>query len=99
MEQQHTHTNYLKKAARIVLKVVLFLFLFVIMLFLLLLTPPVQRFAVSQAENYLEKKLGTKVQIGGVSIGFPRKVALNNIYVEDKTRDTLLYGGSLKVDI
>ncbi|HUP12837.1 MAG TPA: hypothetical protein VM187_11505, partial [Niastella sp.] len=41
----------------------------------------------------------TEVEIGGVSIGLPRKVVLNNIYIEDKTHDTLLYGGSIKADI
>lgn len=99
MEQQKTKPEYLKKIARILLKVVLGLFLFVILVFLLLLTPPVQRFAVSKAEAFLEKKLGTNVEIGGVSIGLPRRVALNNIYIEDKTKDTLLYGGSIKADI
>lgn len=99
MEQQKTHRTILQKTARVVLKVILFLFLFVILVFLLLLTPPVQRFAASKAENYLEKKLGTRVDIGGVSIGLPNRVSLNNIYLEDKTRDTLLYGGSIKVDI
>jgi translocation and assembly module TamB len=99
MEQQKTKADYLKKIGRITLKVILGIFLFVLLLFLLLLTPPVQRFAVSKAEAFLEKKLGTRVEIGGVSIGLPRRVALNNIYIEDKTGDTLLYGGGIKADI
>jgi hypothetical protein len=99
MEQQKPKQPILIKIGRITLKVILGLFLFVILLFLLLLTPPVQRFAVNKAEAFLEKKLGTQVEIGGVSIGLPRRVALNNIYIEDKTRDTLLYGGSIKADI
>src|SRR5438309_6789769 len=99
MEQQKTQHTFLQKTARVLLKIILFLFLFVILLLLLLLTPPVQRFAASKAKNYLEKKLRTKVQIGGVSIGLPNRVALNNIYIEDKTKDTLVYGGSIKTDI
>src|SRR6476469_3273427 len=99
MEQQKTHHTLLQKTARVLLKIILFLFLFIILVFLLLLTPPVQKFAASKAANYLEKKLGTKVEIGGVSIGLPRRVALNNIYIEDKTHDTLVYGGSIKIDI
>ncbi len=99
MEQKNTKHNYLKKAGRILLKVVGGILLLIIILFLLLLTPPVQRFAVNKAENFLEKKLGTQVEIGGVSIGFPRRVSFNNIYIEDKTKDTLLYGGSIKADI
>jgi hypothetical protein len=87
-----TKTEYQlpKKIGSILLKVVLGIFLLVIVLVLLLLTPPVQRFAVNKAENFLEKKLGTRVEIGGISIGLPRKVVLSNIYLEDKTRDTFI---------
>lgn len=81
------------------LKVVLFLLAFIILLFLLILTPPVQRFATTRVETYLEKKLKTKVQIGAISIGLPRKVVLENIYIEDQAKDTLLSGESIKADI
>ncbi|MDB5196864.1 MAG: hypothetical protein JWP88_1235 [Flaviaesturariibacter sp.] len=88
-----------QRIGRIVLKTILFLFLFVVVLFLLLLTPPVQRFATTQVENYLEKKLKTKVEIGSISIGLPRKVVLHDIYLEDQTKDTLISGGTIKADI
>ena len=57
MEQELPRTNYPQKIARILLKVVLFIVLFVVLLFLLLLTPPVQRFATTRVENFLENKL------------------------------------------
>ncbi|MBD0294927.1 MAG: translocation/assembly module TamB [Flavisolibacter sp.] len=89
----------MKRIARILLKVVLFLLLFAIVLFLLLLTPPVQKFATGLAENFLQKKLQTRVEIGSISIGLPKKVVLNDIYIEDKTKDTLIAGGTIKANI
>jgi autotransporter translocation and assembly factor TamB len=89
----------IQRAARIVLKVILFLFLFIIVLFLLILTPPVQRFATSRVENFLEKKLQTKVDIGSISIGLPRNVQLKNIFIADRSGDTLIAGGLIKADI
>jgi hypothetical protein len=97
-----THTNTrtpVQRIARVILKTILFLLLFVVVLFLLLLTPPVQRFATIQVENFLEKKLKTKVEIGSISIGLPRKVVLHDIYLEDQTKDTLISGGTIKADI
>ena len=91
--------NILKKAGRIVLKTFLFLILFVILVLALILTPPVQRFATRQAENFLEKKLKTRVDIGKIYIGFPKDVVMDNIYLEDRQKDTLLYGGSIRVDL
>ncbi|MDQ3682685.1 MAG: hypothetical protein M3352_06390, partial [Bacteroidota bacterium] len=89
----------LQKTARIIIKIVLFLLLFIVILFLLVLTPPVQRFATTKVENFLEKKLKTKVEIGSISIGLPRKVVLNDIFLEDQTKDTLISGGTIKADI
>ena len=99
METEKKEINYPQKIARIILKVILFIFIFVVVLFLLLLTPPVQRFATTRVAHFLENKLNTKVEIGSISIGLPRKVVLKNIYIEDQTKDTLLYGGSIKANI
>ncbi len=65
----------------------------------LIITPPVQNFIKNKATSWLSKKLDTKVSIGKIYIGFPKKIVLENIYVEDKTKDTLLSGGKVKVDI
>jgi hypothetical protein len=99
MQTEKRSITILKRAARILLKVVLFLVLFVVLVFLLILTPPVQRFATNKVENFLEKKLQTKVEVGRIAIGLPRKVWLEHIYIEDRTKDTLLSGGAIKVDI
>ncbi|HYF33590.1 MAG TPA: translocation/assembly module TamB domain-containing protein [Chitinophagaceae bacterium] len=75
------------------------LLLLVVLIFILVQTPPVQNFARKKIESYLEGKLKTEVSIGKLYIGFPNSVSLQNVYVEDLQKDTLLYGGRLAVDI
>ncbi|GAA4737778.1 translocation/assembly module TamB domain-containing protein [Flavisolibacter ginsenosidimutans] len=87
------------RIARIVAKTVLFLLLFVIVVFLLLLTPPVQKFLTGKVENYLQNKLHTRVQIGRISFGLSGNVALQNVYIEDQTKDTLIAGGTIKANV
>lgn len=93
------HLGPANKLARVLLKLILFLLLFVVILFLLVLTPPVQRFATTKVERYLQKKLKTRVEIGSIGFGLSGNVNLNDIYIEDQQKDTLLSGGSLKANI
>src|SRR5688500_15136944 len=88
-----------QRTARVLLKIVLFLFIFFIFIFLLLLTPPVQSFLTVKVENFLEEKLQTKVEIGRISITLPNKLSLQNVYLEDQSKDTLLSGGEIKARI
>ena len=52
-----------------------------------------------KVENYLQKKLKTRVEIGSISFGLSGKVNLENVYMEDQARDTLISGGSLKAHL
>jgi translocation and assembly module TamB len=99
MQTETTNKGSLLRAGQILLKVVLFLILFIIVLLLLLFSPPGQKFATQRIENYLEKTLQTKVEIGSISVGLPRKLLLQDVYIEDRTRDTLLSGGSIRADL
>ena len=99
MENEKKSPNYPRKIARIVLKTVLFLFLFIVLIFLLVLTPPVQRFMTGKVENYLREKLKTKVEIGSISFGLSGKVNLENVYIEDLAKDTLVSGGAIKAQM
>ncbi|MGN6166039.1 MAG: DUF748 domain-containing protein, partial [Flavisolibacter sp.] len=99
MEEEKKSINYPRKIGRIFLKVVLFLFLFIVLVFILVLTPPVQHFLTGKVQHYLQEKLKTRVEIGSISFGLSGKVNLENIYLEDKTKDTLLAGGSVKTHI
>ena len=99
METEKKRVNYPQKIARIILKVVLFIFLFVVLVFLLILTPPVQKFLTGKVQNYLGNKLKTKVEIGSISFGLSGNINLENIYIEDKTKDTLISGGTIKAHV
>jgi len=87
------------RIARIVLKTIAFILLFILLIFSLLFTPPVQRFLSSKVQNYLQTKLQTRVLIGRITFGLAGDVGLHNIYIEDKARDTLVSGGSIRARI
>lgn len=91
--------NPAQKVARILLKVVLFLLLFIVVVFLLILTPPAQRFLSGKVESYLQNKLKTEVEIGGISFGLSGNVNLKDIYIEDRAKDTLLSGALMTANI
>jgi translocation and assembly module TamB len=99
MDQTKEKKNVWKKAGKIFIKTIIFLVLFFLLLVGLILVPPVQRFIAQKAVGYLEKKLDTKVSLGKIYIGLPKNIVLENLYVEDRQKDTLLYGGNIKVDI
>jgi hypothetical protein len=99
MDQQKSKKNIWKRTGRIVLKTILFVLLFLVLIAGLILIPPVQNLIRGKAVAYLEKKLQTKVTVGKIYIGFPKNVVIENVYIEDRAKDTLLSGGSIKVDI
>lgn len=99
MEQQAKKRNGWKRAGRIVLKTFLWIFFLIVIVFLLVLTPPVQNFIRKKAVAYLENKLNTRVEVGRIYVGLPRDIVLENIYVEDRQKDTLLSGGKLMADL
>ncbi|MEJ7739058.1 MAG: translocation/assembly module TamB domain-containing protein [Chitinophagaceae bacterium] len=95
----HKSKNILKRVGSILLKTILIIVLLIVTILILIQTPPVQNFLVKKATAFLEKKLKTRVEIGKIYIGFPKDIVLENIYVEDRKKDTLLSGGRLKIDI
>src|SRR4030095_15241009 len=99
MQKERIGNKLPEKIFRIVLKTVAFLLLFVILVFVLLLTPPVQRFLTARVQHYLENKLHTKVVIGRISFGLSGKIGLNNVFIADKTNDTLVSGGSIRAHL
>ena len=87
------------KIADVLSYILVSLILLVILVFVLLQTPPGQNFIRGKVQSFLEHKLKTKVVIGKMDLSFPSSLTLRNVYIEDQTKDTLISGGSLKVDI
>src|ERR1043165_9758827 len=94
-----TNKSFLRRAGRILVKVIASIFLLLVLVIILIQTPFVQNFARKKIQGYLQNKLHTRVEIGKIYIGLPRNIVLDNIYLEDQQKDTLLYGGQVKVDI
>ena len=99
MQKERTVGTLPAKIFRIVLKTIAFILLFVILVFVLLLTPPVQRLLTAKVQHYLENKLHTKVLIGRISFGLSGKIGLNDVFIADKTNDTLISGGSIRAHL
>ena len=66
---------------------------------LLIQTKPVQNWLVYKATDRLSRDLGTKVEIKHVDFSLFNKMLLKGVLVEDRQKDTLLYAGTLKINI
>ena len=91
--------SLLAKTGRVAAWIFASLILLVILILILIQVPAVQNFARKKIVSYLEKKLHTKVEIGKLAIDFPTTISLQKVYLDDQNKDTLLYGGELKVDL
>ncbi len=61
--------------------------------------PSVQQRITEEAEAFLQKKLGTRVEIGAVRVQFPTTVTLEQFVLPDQQGDTLARIGKLVVSI
>ncbi|MEP6676462.1 MAG: translocation/assembly module TamB domain-containing protein [Ferruginibacter sp.] len=94
-----TAKRLLKKSGKILLYIIgIFLFLIVALL-IFINTDYGKRVVKNKAQAYLQKKLNTKVVIGSVDYSLPKWVELNNVYIEDQHKDTLLYGQQVSIDL
>ena len=91
--------SVLQRLVRILAWFGLSIIILLIIVIVLIQTPYIQNIARGKAEKYLSRKFKTRVSIGHLSIVFFRSVELNNVYIEDRKKDTLLSAGLLKVDI
>ena len=88
-----------KRILRILLTTLVSIFLLLVLVLVLIQTPPVQNFILKKAQSYLQDKLQTRVELGRIYIGFPKNIVLEDVYIEDKQKDTLLLAQRLKVDV
>ena len=91
--------NIIRRILRIIITSVLILLSIILLILLLIQTGPVQNYGRRKLEAYLENKLQTRVRIGRLNIGFPTRIILENIYLEDRRKDTLISGGKIELEI
>ncbi|MEP7257994.1 MAG: hypothetical protein ABI687_06395, partial [Flavitalea sp.] len=72
---------------------------FIISVWLLIQTTPVQNFLVNQVTHKLSADLGTTVTIRHVNFSLFNSMLLEGALVKDLNKDTLLYAGSVKLNI
>ena len=89
----------LKKVYKIFLKVLLAFFVLILVLWILLQTTFFQNFIVKKVTKRLSKDLHAKVSIKHVDLELFDKMLLQGTLVLDQKKDTLLYAGSVKVNI
>lgn len=58
-----------------------------------------QTFLAQKATNYLSEKMETVVTVDKVSVVFFDQVRLEGVYMEDLSRDTMIYASEIEVDI
>lgn len=87
------------KSAKIIAGILLSILLLFVVLVILIQIPSVQNKIKDQAIQYLEGKIGTKVALQRIEIGFPKKIVVKGLYLESQQQDTLLYAENLAVDI
>lgn len=91
--------KFTRIAVRSLLWIVGTLIALILLVVFLIRIPAVQNYIAGKVTTYLENKIGTPVRIGYVNITFPKMLVLENVYFEDQSRDTLLAGEKIKVDI
>jgi hypothetical protein len=60
---------------------------------------PVQSYLAKKAAGILSEKLETKVEVANLRIGLLNKLFIQGVYLEDQSKDTLLYAGEIQVRI
>ncbi|MEJ7610138.1 MAG: translocation/assembly module TamB domain-containing protein [Ferruginibacter sp.] len=89
----------LKKTGKVLLWIFVSVLVLILLAFLFINIPAGRKVVRNQVENYLERKLKTKVEIGLIDYSLPKWLRLKNVYIEDQNKDTLLYGEELTVDL
>lgn len=94
-----TLARIIKKAAKILLILLGTVLLLVAGVYIYLNTKSGKNLLRKKAETFLNKKLKTKLSIGSIEFSLPNYFEINKVYLEDRNKDTLLYGEQLSVSI
>ena len=96
------NVNNKRKPVRILLKglawILLSGMLILLVIILAIRIPYVQNKIVQEAVSFLEERIGTKVTLKSIYIAFPKKIVLEELYLEDQHADTLVFLGRISLD-
>ena len=91
--------SFLKKLLKVTAWIVGNFLLVITSILLLIRLPSIQNQITQKAIRFVEEKIGTKVQLQNIYISFPKKIVLKGLYLEDQSKDTLLYVGQMSLDV
>jgi len=94
-----SYKRIIKKTGKILLYLILSVLVLVCLLAIFINTPTGKRIIKNKLQSYLQDKLKTRVVIGSINYSLPNSIEINNIYVEDQKKDTLLYGERISIEI
>lgn len=93
----------MKKAAKYLLGfvsgVIIFLIVLPLVLTLLLQVNFIQQWAANTATEFLTKQVGSKVSIAKIELGLFKSAYFEDVYVEDRRGDTMIYINNLNVRV
>ena len=87
-----------RKTGRFLWRLFLLLFFLIVLSLVLLRLPVVQNYAADRATQYLSEELGTTVELDYINFEFFDKIVLRDLLLEDRSGDTLLAAGELRVE-
>jgi len=91
--------SILKKTLKVIFWVIICYILLLVILAGLIQIPAIQLKVAHYATSYVSDKTHTKVELKKINIHFPKSIIIEDLYLEDLQKDTLLYAGQAKVNI
>lgn len=91
--------KYVRKSLKVLLWIIASVIGLVVLIVVLIQVPAVQNFAKDKVIAYVQEKIETPVRLNRIEIGFPKKLILEGIFLQDQSGDTLLLGNKIAVDI
>ena len=92
-------SNILRKVLKIIAWVFASILAIFILVLLLIRLPAIQNYAVDKVTSFVSSKTGTVVSIGNIYIGFPSTVIINEIFLDDLNKDTLLHAKEIRAGV
>lgn len=87
-----------KRGWKLVRRAVVLLIFIPSFLFLLFQWQPVQDWLTKRVTNSISKTLDSRVEVDQVRVSWFDELTIDNLFIEDKYGDTLLYGQTMRVD-
>jgi uncharacterized protein involved in outer membrane biogenesis len=91
--------SILKKTLKVILWVMIGYILLLLLIVGLIQIPAIQLKVARYATSYVSDKTHTKVELKKINIHFPKSIIIEDLYLEDLQKDTLLYAGQAKLSI